>query len=45
MNNNKDNKNKQFLQVLILYNNAKTNGSIIQKNRYYKQLRSLQKSS
>jgi hypothetical protein len=45
MNNNKNNKDKQIQQILILYNNAKTNGSIIQKNKYYKQLLLLHKSS
>lgn len=43
MNNN--NKHYHINRILLLYNNAKANGSVALKNKYYKQLILLKKSS
>ena len=43
MNNN--NNHYHINRILLLYNNAKTNGSVSLKNKYYKQLILLKKSS
>ena len=42
---NTNNNTNTIHRILLLYNNAKTNGSVSLKNKYYKQLILLKKSS
>lgn len=45
MNNNTNYNHNHIQRILFLYNNAKNNGSISLKNKYYKQLILLKNSS
>ena len=42
---NTNNNTNTIHRILLLYNNAKANGSVSLKNKYYKQLILLKKSS
>lgn len=45
MNNTNNNTNSYILHIIELYNNAKTTGSIKDKNKYYKILQKLKNNS